>query len=355
MNKYPVVPSMGLTRTANRKNIDAAIAAVADGKIVGFPTDTVYGIGVRLGDPQALERLNASKRRPQQKKIAKLFGTVEHAMPHLSKASETAKKLARIFWPGPLTLVVPSSSTATEGLDGDWVGVRVSAHPVFRALVENDRVPENGLYATSANISNNAPARSVDAFEADFADSVDITLDVGELSNRFPPSNVVRVDGHKIETLRPGPIPEPMLLTAARPSALFVSARNGLANVARTISREYEARLGVDSGRALHFLSATTPTDASVKFLRIINDEKDGFSIKGAHSDFEEYEWLIRFVDHIIALDEPAIHFISNSRLRHDRRVIFNPIKTDDNRRHAFQIVSESIEALLQKLIPHTL
>ena len=137
---------------------------------------------------------------------------------------------------------------------------------------------------------------------------------------------------------------------------IYVSARNGLANVARTISREYEARLGVNSGLALQFLSATTPTDPSVKFLRIINnDEKDAFSIKGAHSDFEEYEWLIRFVDHIIALDDAAVQFINNSRLRYDRRVIINPIKTEDNRRHAFQIVSESLEALLQRLIPHTL
>ncbi|MDP9468864.1 MAG: L-threonylcarbamoyladenylate synthase, partial [Chloroflexota bacterium] len=111
----------------------AGLARAADllrsGELVAFPTDTVYGIGCRTGDPEALARLFAAKRRPPEKAIPWLVGSLDEIVRLGFRADERAVRLAERFWPGALTLVLP----AGEGQGTQ--AFRVPDHPVSLALL----------------------------------------------------------------------------------------------------------------------------------------------------------------------------------------------------------------------------
>jgi L-threonylcarbamoyladenylate synthase len=107
------------------------------GGLVGFPTETVYGLGADASSRDAVARLYAAKRRPADHPVIVHFANAEAAFSWAREVPEAARRLAARFWPGPLTLILKRSPKAGDFVTGgqDSIGLRVPAHPVAQQLL----------------------------------------------------------------------------------------------------------------------------------------------------------------------------------------------------------------------------
>ena len=130
--------------------IERAASLLREGQVVVFPTETVYGLGGDAMQPQALERIFAAKERPYSDPLIVHIADVEALETLVTTLPEQAKLLANMFWPGPLTMILPASShipkLVTAGLS--TVAVRMPRHPVALALIHATGSP---IAAPSAN------------------------------------------------------------------------------------------------------------------------------------------------------------------------------------------------------------
>ncbi|WP_140985372.1 L-threonylcarbamoyladenylate synthase [Asticcacaulis tiandongensis] len=143
-----------------------AVLALERGELIHLPTETVYGLGARADDPQAVAKVFEAKGRPRFNPLIVHVADVAQAET-IAVFDARAQKLAEAFWPGPLTLVMPVKDTgqvcdlARAGLDS--VAVRVPAHPVAQEIL---RAFGGGVVAPSANRSGRpSPTRFKDAVE----------------------------------------------------------------------------------------------------------------------------------------------------------------------------------------------
>ena len=146
---------------ADETGVARAAELLRDGQLVAFPTDTVYGIGCRVGDGAALARLFAAKRRPVEKAVPWLVASLSDAAEHGYAADERAVALAERFWPGALTLVLPASR------DAGTQAFRVPDHAVALALI----AAAGPLAVSSANRSGEPETVDADDVAIAFADS----------------------------------------------------------------------------------------------------------------------------------------------------------------------------------------
>ncbi|EKS28963.1 L-threonylcarbamoyladenylate synthase [Afipia felis] len=170
------------------KTLPAAAAArpaaecLAAGGLVAFPTETVYGLGADGTNGEAIARLYEAKGRPSFNPLIAHVPTLEAAK-HVAIFNEIALKLARAFWPGPLTLVLPKAhgcpvaSLATAGLD--TVAVRIPAHPVAQAILQALGAP---IVAPSANRSGHVSPTTAAHVRHDLDGRIDMIVDGGPVS-----------------------------------------------------------------------------------------------------------------------------------------------------------------------------
>jgi L-threonylcarbamoyladenylate synthase len=189
--------------------IAEAAAALSRGEIVGFPTESSYGLGVNALSSQALAALFALKGREPGKPPPILISDEAMLKLLVARVPEKARQLMARFWPGPLTLVLPALPSLPEALVVDGgVGVRRSPHPVADALVARFGGP---VTATSANPSGAPAAHQAAAVAAMFGDRVHV-LDGGDAPGA-PPSTVARIgDDGTVTILRAGAL-DPARLT----------------------------------------------------------------------------------------------------------------------------------------------
>lgn len=188
----------------DEKSIDKAAKVVISGRLIVFPTDTVYGLGCDPFDEAAVSRVFEAKRR-EAKPMPVLCGSLEQAS-RLVRLSNLGEELAREFWPGALTIVAPLAMKVPLALHAGTgsLGVRVPAHPDCLSLV----LASGGyLVGTSANLSGSPPAATADEAARQVGDYVDLILDGGRLDGTS--STVVRVDGDGVALLRSGPVRVP--------------------------------------------------------------------------------------------------------------------------------------------------
>jgi len=198
----------------NSTAIGDALAALAAGEAIVYPTETFYALGVDALSLKALERLFAIKGREPDKPVALIAADLTMAFAVAREVSAGARVLAEAFWPGPLTLVLPARDgipAALIGADGG-VGVRVSSHPIARALAAGLRGP---LTATSANLAGEPPAVEPEATRRALGDRVKVFVEDGKLAGGAP-STVVAVDGLGMRVLRPGAVSERQLAAALK-------------------------------------------------------------------------------------------------------------------------------------------
>ena len=191
---------------ATEEVIRDAAQALLRGEIVAFPTETVYGLGANALDARAVARVFAAKDRPR-------FNPLIVHVPDLAAAESygafdaTARNLARTFWPGSLSLVVPKrkdcgiADLATAGLD--TIALRAPNHPVAQALLAAAKLP---LAAPSANRSGRISPTTASHVEAELGDIPAMILDGGPCARGIE-STVVSVTGGAPVLLRLGAAP----------------------------------------------------------------------------------------------------------------------------------------------------
>jgi tRNA threonylcarbamoyl adenosine modification protein (Sua5/YciO/YrdC/YwlC family) len=185
--------------------IEEAVDAVRRGEIVGFPTDTLYGIGVDPYSEGAIDGLFRLKQRPSDKPMALLVASIDQAMA-LAEFEDTGLDLADRHWPGGLTLILPRLAQAPPWL-GDaarrTIGLRCPDHPVALALL----AAAGPLVVTSANRTGQEPAVDDTGARALLGDAVSLYLPGS--SPGGVASTVMDLTKPSPLVLRPGPVREP--------------------------------------------------------------------------------------------------------------------------------------------------
>ena len=186
-------------------SLEQAAALIRAGKLVAFPTETVYGLGANALDAAAVARIFDAKGRPRTSPLIVHVDSVEMARELASEWCHAAEVLARRYWPGPLTLVVPKGASipdiVTAGLK--TVGLRMPAHPLALAVIEAARVP---LAAPSANrFTQLSPTTAQHVREGLRGNAVDFVLDGGPCTIGIE-STVISLTGPVPRILRPGMI-----------------------------------------------------------------------------------------------------------------------------------------------------
>jgi len=174
------------------------------GGLVGFPTETVYGLGADGSSKEAVVRLYAAKRRPLDHPVIVHFADPDLAFSWARGVPQAARKLAAKFWPGPLTLILKRSSKAGDFVTGgqDSVGVRVPSHPVAQELL---RAFGGGIAAPSANRFGQLSPTTAAHVREDLGKDVELVLDGGP-SEVGIESTIVDLSGGEPALLRPGRI-----------------------------------------------------------------------------------------------------------------------------------------------------
>ena len=186
--------------------IDEALSALRAGDAVVYPTETFYALGVDALSSAALERLFAIKGREPGKPVALIAADAAMAFSIARDIPDRARRLAEAFWPGPLTIVLPPRdgiSAALIGPDGG-VGVRVSPHPVARALSSALGRP---LTATSANLAGEPPAVEIEEARESLRGRVKVFVEGGRMAGGAP-STLVAFDRGEVRVLRAGSVSE---------------------------------------------------------------------------------------------------------------------------------------------------
>jgi L-threonylcarbamoyladenylate synthase len=194
---------------------DAAAVLIADG-LVAFPTETVYGLGADACNAAAVARIYSVKGRPADHPLIVHVPSMDGLGDWASDVPTYAIALARDFWPGPMTLVVPRSSLADDFVTGgqDTVGVRVPNHPVALGLLEAfARAGGKGVAAPSANRFGNVSPTTAQAVASELGDylaDADQILDGGPCDVGVE-STIIDCTGDLPKILRPGAITAQMI------------------------------------------------------------------------------------------------------------------------------------------------
>jgi L-threonylcarbamoyladenylate synthase len=185
-------------------SLDLAARALLGGRLAAFATETVYGLGAVATDPVAVARIYEAKGRPTLNPVIVHVATVEQARGCVAEWPDAAEQLARRFWPGPLTLVLPRARTIPDIVTAgrETVAVRAPAGRVALGLIERTGQP---LAAPSANRSNRVSPTLAAHVLADLDGRIDLVLDSGPTRIGLE-STVLDLSTSSPRVLRPGPI-----------------------------------------------------------------------------------------------------------------------------------------------------
>jgi L-threonylcarbamoyladenylate synthase len=200
-------------RVGEQGAMEEALEVLLGGGVLLLPTDTVYGLATRSDNTDGIQRIYELKGRPDDKRLQLLVHSVEAAAALAEGGlGDSGERLARKFWPGGLTLVVPTragfQSAALAG--GPTVGLRVPDQPFTLELLRRAGLP---VAATSANRSGTPSPRYFQDAREQVGDSVDILLDGGSCKSGLD-STVVELSGEGWKVLREGAIPAPEIAAA---------------------------------------------------------------------------------------------------------------------------------------------
>jgi L-threonylcarbamoyladenylate synthase len=194
---------------------DAAASLIA-GNLVAFPTETVYGLGADASNQQAVARIYEVKNRPTDHPLIVHISSINNLDKWAKDIPEYAVKLARAFWPGPMTLILPRTDLAKDFITGgqDNVGIRVPAHTVALSLLkEFEAQGGHGVAAPSANRFGKVSPTCADDVKAELSDylnSDDLILD-GGTSVVGVESTIIDCTNTTPTILRPGGVTTTMI------------------------------------------------------------------------------------------------------------------------------------------------
>ena len=261
--------------------LDAA-AHLKAGDLVAFPTETVYGLGADASNSKAVSRIYSVKGRPNDHPLIVHIASMDRMGDWASDVPEYAIKLARDFWPGPMTLVLKRSELAKDFVTGgqDTVGVRVPDHVVALALLEAfEMVGGKGVAAPSANRFGHVSPTTAAAVVEELGDYLfknDLVLDGGACDVGVE-STIIDCTGAAPAVLRPGAISVAMieectgLKTTGSVKEIRVSGslENHYAPIAQVLLRENAL-----AGQGFIALAAIETPEGVVRLASPSNDEE---------------------------------------------------------------------------------
>ncbi len=217
----------------SRDVVHRAVQALAEGQVVAFPTETVYGLAASALGEDAVGRLLAAKHRDPNRPLTLAVKSADEALDYVPGISPLGQRLARRCWPGPVTLVIedrhpeslvtqlPPAVQQAVAPNGT-IGLRVPAH---QTLLDVLRLLAGPVVLTSANRAGEPDAVTAQQVVEAMDDDVQLVLDDGR--TRFgQPSSVVRVHANRFEVLRAGVVSEQTIKRLASVIVLFVCTGN---------------------------------------------------------------------------------------------------------------------------------
>lgn len=253
-------------RTVDDTSLAEAACAINAGRLVAFPTETVYGLGADARNDQAVARIFEAKGRPQfNPLIVHVSGFMEAT--RLVRFTPLARRLAEAFWPGALTLVLPRlpaggvSLLVSAGLD--TVAVRAPSDEWARALIAKAHCP---IAAPSANRSGAVSPTTAAHVQESLGDRVDLILDGGPASCGIE-STVIGFDGDQAVLLRPGALARDDIEAVSGPLRAAGGAITSPGQLASHYAPETLIRLNatrVDADEALLAFGPDIPESARV-------------------------------------------------------------------------------------------
>ncbi len=197
-------------RSPDPQAVAEAARLIRTGGLVAFPTETVYGLGADALNAEAVRRLFQAKGRPPNDPVIVHLADEGWLTCVASHVPPMAFRLARRFWPGPLTLILPKAASVpdmvTAGLP--TVAVRVPSHPVALALI---RAADTPVAAPSANLFGHTSPTTAEHVLADLEGKIDLILDGGATWIGVE-STVLDLTGDQPQILRPGGVPREALM-----------------------------------------------------------------------------------------------------------------------------------------------
>jgi L-threonylcarbamoyladenylate synthase len=193
-----------MNQGSDERSIQEAAKIIANGGVIAFRTDTLYGLGANPFNRDAVERIKQLKGRENRKPILIVVSDREQVRRFVSEQSPAFNLLAKTFWPGPLTLIGKAAPEISEEITAgtETIGVRLPADDTVRMFV---RACGGALTATSANPSRQEPAKTAQEVRSYFGDAVDLIVDGGS-AHTNQPSTVIDVCGDDPRLIREGVI-----------------------------------------------------------------------------------------------------------------------------------------------------
>lgn len=193
------IPSDGISA----KDLERVANLLLDGKVMIYPTETVFGIGAEISQEHAINRIFTIKGRDERKPLS--IAVAKSQIHKYAHVSSNASILIDALLPGPLTLVLHKKSSVPDYITGGSkkVGIRVPDHSFVQALVN---WLETAVVSTSANRSSMPPAVDIDSLDPEIASKVDLLITSHEVMSGQP-STVVDASGSRVQLLREGSIP----------------------------------------------------------------------------------------------------------------------------------------------------
>lgn len=203
-----------ILRKVDVDNIDMEVFKEASdilhaGDMVAFPTETVYGLGADALDEKASKKIYAAKGRPSDNPLIVHVANEQQILPLVKEIPESARKLMKAFWPGPLTIIFNKSDVVPYGTTGglDTVAIRMPNHKVALTLIEESNIP---IAAPSANTSGRPSPTTAMHVMDDLNGKISMVIDGGAVGIGIE-STIVDVTGDIPMILRPGYINKKML------------------------------------------------------------------------------------------------------------------------------------------------
>ena len=189
---------------ATQTEIEEAVAALREGELVVFPTETVYGLGANAADPDAVRKIFTVKGRPADHPVIVHLDNPRYLHRWVSDLPPVAEQLAAKFWPGPLTLILPKADIVNDIVTGgqDSIGIRVPSHPMAQQLLN---AFGGGIAAPSANRFGRLSPTKPEHVRDELGDAVRVILDGGDSPIGLE-STIVSCLGNEARLLRPGSI-----------------------------------------------------------------------------------------------------------------------------------------------------
>jgi L-threonylcarbamoyladenylate synthase len=210
---------MAILSLCTASTIKDAATSLINGDLVAFPTETVYGLGADAGNEMAVKKIYQVKGRPSDHPLIVHISNLKQLDKWAREIPEYAIKLARSFWPGPMTLILPRTQLAKDFITGgqDNVGIRIPDQTLALALLtEFEKQGGMGVAAPSANRFGKVSPTTVAAVEAElgaFLDSKDLILDGGACEVGVE-STIIDCTTQTPIILRPGAITHSMIKDA---------------------------------------------------------------------------------------------------------------------------------------------